>query len=59
VWKVYGKFDSRYLEMLTHSEGPWQDARNNVQSYENSENEITTKSMKSFYSKKLEEVRSE
>jgi len=44
------------LEMLTHYEKPWQDARNGLQSYENSENEITPKAMKSFYSEKLEKA---
>lgn len=56
VWKVYGKLDAGYLEMLTHSEKPWQEARNGLQSYENSDNEITPKAMKSFYSAKLEEA---
>lgn len=56
IWNVYGKLDAGYLEMLTHSEKPWQDARSGLQSYENSENEITPKSMKSFYSEKLEKA---
>jgi uncharacterized phage-associated protein len=54
VWNVYGKFDAGYLEMLSHSEQPWQDARDGLQGHENSNNEIPTKSMKSFYSSKLE-----
>lgn len=56
VWKVYGKLDAGYLEMLTHSEKPWQDARDGLQSSENSDNEITPKAMKSFYSAKLQET---
>lgn len=56
VWKLYGKMDSGYLEMLTHSEKPWQDARNGLQSSESSDNEITTKAMKEFYSAKLEQA---
>jgi uncharacterized phage-associated protein len=56
IWRVYGKLDARYLEVLTHSESPWRDARAGLQSHENSENEITPKSMKSFYSAKLEEA---
>lgn len=56
VWKVYGKLDAGYLEMLTHSEQPWQEARNGLQSYSNSNNEITPKAMKSFYSAKLEKA---
>src|SRR6267142_7242145 len=27
VWKVYSKYDTSYLEYLTHSEAPWQLAR--------------------------------
>ena len=57
VWKLYGGFDARYLEMLTHSEKPWQDARNTLQSHENSENKISDKSMKVFYSEILKEAR--
>jgi len=53
IWRVYGKLDAGYLEMLTHSERPWQEARSGLQSHENSDNEITTKSMKSFYSEKF------
>ena len=56
VWKVYGKLDAEYLEILTHSEDPWQDARRDLQSYENSNNGIAVESMKKFYSAKLAEV---
>lgn len=57
IWKVYGKFDAEYLEMLTHSEKPWQEAREGLQSHESSENEIPTEMMRSFYSEKLAIVR--
>ncbi len=57
IWNVYGKLDAGYLEMLTHSEQPWQDARNGLQGHQSSDNELTDKSMKSFYSKKLEEAK--
>lgn len=56
IWNVYGKLDAGYLEMLTHSEMPWQDARNGLQNHQSSDNEITPKAMKSFYSLKLEEA---
>ncbi|MFA6494921.1 MAG: type II toxin-antitoxin system antitoxin SocA domain-containing protein [Candidatus Paceibacterota bacterium] len=56
VWKLYGKMDARYLEMLTHSEKPWQDARAGLQSSENSEKEISLKTMKEYYSEKLKEA---
>lgn len=57
IWRVYGKLDAGYLEMLTHSERPWQEARSGLQNHENSENEITPKAMKSFYSEKLEQIK--
>lgn len=55
IWSIYGKFDGDYLELLTHSERPWQEAREGLQGSENSENEISMKTMKSFYSQKLED----
>ena len=56
IWRLYGKFDSHYLEMLTHSEEPWQLAREGLNAHEGSDNEITLASMKDYYSKKLQEV---
>ena len=56
VWNVYGKLDAAYLEMLSHSEEPWQKARRGLPSYESSETEISTDTMQSFYKTKLETV---
>ena len=56
VWGAYGKLDAGYLEMLTHSERPWQEAREGLQSHENSENTISIKTMKSYYSERLKEA---
>lgn len=56
VWQAYGKFDAGYLEMLTHSEKPWREAREGIQSSESSDNEISLKTMKSYYSKRMEEA---
>jgi len=53
IWRVYGKLDAGYLEMLTHSEEPWQMAREGLQMSEKSGNEISLKTMKSYYSEKL------
>lgn len=58
VWKIYGKMDAGYLEMLTHSEKPWQEAREGLQSSESSDNEISLKMMKSYYAEKLEQAQS-
>jgi len=59
VWNVYGKFDAGYLEMLTHSEDPWLNARNNLQPHESSTNEILIKDMINYYAGKLKKIRSE
>lgn len=56
VWKVYGKMDAGYLEMLTHSEKPWQEARKGLQNHEKSGNEISLKTMHAFYTEKLEKA---
>lgn len=56
VWQVYGKYDANYLEMLTHSEEPWIEARNGLEINENSSNEISLDTMYSFYAKILEEA---
>lgn len=53
IWKVYGKFDAGYLEMLTHSEKPWQEAREGLQLFEGSDNQISLKTMRDYYLKKL------
>jgi len=57
VWKIYGKMDAGYLEMLTHSEKPWQEAREGIQSSESSNNEISLKTMKCYYTEKLASVK--
>ncbi len=53
VWSVYGKKDAAYLEYLSHSETPWQKAREGLEPHIGSENEISPKDMKEFYSSKL------
>lgn len=57
VWKVYGNKDAEYLEILTHSELPWQEAREGLQNHESSQNEISVESMRNFYQKKLNGVK--
>ena len=53
VWNVYSSFDTPYLEHLTHSEDPWQNARRGLESDMSSDKEITVESMKIYYEKKL------
>ena len=52
VWKVYGKYDAGYLELLTHNEKPWQNARNGHLPYEASKNIISKQDMKEYYEQK-------
>lgn len=54
VWRVYGKYDAEYLEALTHSELPWQEARNGVSPDEPSKKEIDLSIAREFYAKKRE-----
>ena len=49
VWRVYGKCDADYLERLTHSELPWQEAREGVTPDEFSCNIIKLETMKNYY----------
>ena len=58
VWDVYGKYDANYLEMLSHSETPWQQARRDLEKYESSSNEISPRLMREFYVKRQEEAKS-
>ncbi|HEY5221000.1 MAG TPA: type II toxin-antitoxin system antitoxin SocA domain-containing protein [Candidatus Paceibacterota bacterium] len=57
VWKAYGKFDADYLEILTHNEAPWQEARGGIAADESCSNVISTESMKAYYERRLEEVK--
>lgn len=52
IWDVYGKLDAGYLETLTHSELPWQEARAGLQESESSTREISLETAKKFYAAK-------
>lgn len=53
VLSVYGKYDADYLEVLSHTEMPWREARGEKMPFENSSDEISTDTMKSYYGEKL------
>ncbi len=55
VWKVYGKYPADYLEALTHSELPWQEARGDLPISQPSNNVIKLKTIVDFYGRKLAE----
>lgn len=49
VLRVYGKFDAKYLEELTHQEEPWLNARGDLPLEARCETEITIETMETFY----------
>lgn len=59
VWEVYGKYDSDYLEILAHSELPWQEARKDLSPLDSSRNVIPEERMKEYYEQKLKEAEAE
>ena len=56
VWRVYGKYDADYLELLTHREDPWIKARNRIEM--NQAPNILLKDMEVFYKKLLSDKKS-
>lgn len=52
VFNKYGKLSSLQLELLTHSEYPWIDARGNLSPIETGNRKIDEEAMRNFYSKK-------
>lgn len=57
IWKLYGKLDADYLELLTHQEEPWIVAREGLSSGDPSKRVIDTNLMKKFYTELLAKVR--
>lgn len=53
VFDVYGKYDAGYLEALTHSELPWQKAREGLSCATPSNNEIDLEIAREYYAGKL------
>lgn len=56
VWRVYGKYDSDYLELLTHNEDPWIFARNEIDVNKASQAVISHEIMRSYYSSLLKKL---
>ncbi len=56
IWDIYGRYDAGYLELLSHSEKPWLEARAGLDDYESSNNVISTNTMKEFYKSLLIKV---
>ncbi|MBP9819165.1 SocA family protein [Candidatus Woesebacteria bacterium] len=58
IWEIYGKYTANDLEVISHSESPWQDAREGLEPYEASANIITIESMKQYYGQRQKEAKS-
>lgn len=55
VWNSYGKFDGKYLEMLTHAEDPWLNARKGLDQKDLSQNVISEESIRAYYGRRFAE----
>lgn len=55
IWDIYGKYPGNYLEVLTHTEEPWLEARNGLSDGDASQNVISTETMRRYYGKRLAE----
>ncbi|WNY26671.1 Panacea domain-containing protein [Methanolapillus ohkumae] len=49
IWDTYGYFSGTQLEILTHKENPWKNARGSLKTFEPSEEIISPSDMKNYY----------
>jgi uncharacterized phage-associated protein len=54
VYRIYGELTGDGLEILTHSEKPWQEAREGLKPWESSNNIINEDTMIGFYREQLD-----
>ena len=50
IISVFGKYDGDQLELMTHNEFPWKNARNNLDNTLPSNNKIQLKDIYNYYS---------
>ena len=50
IISVFGKYDGDQLELMTHNEFPWKNARNNLDNSSPSNNKIQLKDIYNYYS---------
>lgn len=50
VWATYGKYGANSLEILTHREAPWKNARAGYSPFDSCSNVISIDDMKNYYS---------
>ena len=53
VLEIYGKFNGSDLELLTHNELPWQEARKGLSPLESSNKKLSYKTIFEYYSTRL------
>lgn len=53
VYNVYGNYTADELEVMTHKEYPWQNARGHCSPTEYSRNPISMKDMKRYYGERI------
>lgn len=51
VWLVYGKYDAKYLERLTHHEDPWRESRKGLSDSDKCNWPITKDLIEQYYSR--------
>ncbi|MFX4302963.1 Panacea domain-containing protein [Alicyclobacillus tolerans] len=56
VWEIYGDFDAKYLERLTHQERPWIEARGDLPPGAYCNTVISQSVMKEFYTELMRSV---
>ena len=49
IYELYSKFSGNELELMTHSESPWINARGNLNSNQRSKQEISDEDIKEYY----------
>lgn len=59
VYDTYGDLSGNQLENLTHTEEPWIQARGNLKPWEPCTNHISCESMRTYYSRKYEQVQND
>lgn len=55
IWNLYGKYDAKFLESLTHKEQPWREARGNLPDGARCDTPISEESMIRYYGGMLED----
>ena len=53
VYKMYGNFTADQLELMTHDEMPWQEARGNCAPHEYCRRPISMSTMKKYYGQRI------